>query len=185
MSSSQSEVRRTAVYRLFDSGDQLLYVGVAHDPKMRFRQHRREKWWWPQVAVREVEWFTDRAGALAAEEWAIERERPRYNEAGVQWPVYLLGEVPAATMTMTEFRSDPISTIDAIAGGGPPVVLTRKQRPLVVLVPYSEQLKRPTERDPSATGPESAQSGEDLAGDRRRDGGALHPRSADRQGAAR
>ncbi|MGW0575149.1 GIY-YIG nuclease family protein [Streptomyces sp. NPDC002920] len=130
---------RTALYRLYDSGDSLLYVGIAKDPKVRFGQHRHDKIWWPEVAVREVEWFATREQALQKEAQAIQRELPRYNDAGVQWPHHLLGSAPARIMTMTEFRSDPISTIDTVAATGEPIVLTRKQTPLVVLVPYFDR----------------------------------------------
>lgn len=137
--------RETALYRLYDSADQLLYVGIATDPKVRFGQHRREKTWWPEVAVREVEWFSDRARALKEEARAIERELPRYNDVGVQWPHHSLGEAPAKVMTMTEFRGDPINTIDDVAVTGQPIVLTRKQKPLVVLVPYFACPERQTD----------------------------------------
>lgn len=70
---------RTAVYRLFDAEAQLLYVGVAVDPRVRWGVHAREKTWWPEVAHRTVEWFDDRPSAEAAEVAAIVTEAPRYN----------------------------------------------------------------------------------------------------------
>ncbi|MFC9700900.1 type II toxin-antitoxin system prevent-host-death family antitoxin [Streptomyces sp. NPDC056943] len=135
--------RDTALYRLYDVEDRLLYVGITGDPKVRFTQHRKEKPWWAEVALREVEWFSTRSDAERAEQRAIRREVPRYNDAGVQWPHHLLGQAPAAFMTMTEFRAEPIKTIDEVATTGQPLILTRKARPLVVLVPYLEP--KPTE----------------------------------------
>lgn len=80
---------RTALYRLYDEHNQLLYVGVTSDPDQRWESHRAEKDWWPQVRVREIEWVSDRAEALAREAQEIAKRRPRYNShRGWQ---YLLG----------------------------------------------------------------------------------------------
>lgn len=71
-----------AVYRLFDSSDDLLYVGISNDPDERWRAHR---WgpdrmpWVEQVGRRTVEWQTSRAAALEMEAQAIKSERPKYN----------------------------------------------------------------------------------------------------------
>lgn len=70
---------RTALYRLYDATDALLYVGIASDPKTRWWTHANEKTWWPQVARREVEWFMTRPAAEAAEVAAIVTELPRHN----------------------------------------------------------------------------------------------------------
>ena len=70
---------RTALYRLFDSRGDLLYIGIAADPERRQKEHAGNKAWWPQVAVHSVEWHDTRDLALAAEARAIQAERPRYN----------------------------------------------------------------------------------------------------------
>ncbi|MYU24609.1 GIY-YIG nuclease family protein [Streptomyces sp. SID8352] len=70
---------RTALYRLYDVDDQLLYIGIAVDPETRMRVHSREKTWWPLVAQRSIEWFTDRPAAEAAERSAIITEQPVHN----------------------------------------------------------------------------------------------------------
>lgn len=85
--------RRTALYRLYDEAAQLLYVGIAFDPRVRGYHHKKHKPWWPDVARREVEWFENRHKAEAAERQAIATEKPRYNVAGVPNP--LLVEVVA------------------------------------------------------------------------------------------
>ena len=69
---------KTSLYRYFDASDQLLYVGIAHNPFRREKQH------WPsrdmsQVRYIELEWFDDRGGASAAERHAIQTERPVWN----------------------------------------------------------------------------------------------------------
>ena len=70
---------RTALYRLYDIDDRLLYIGIAVDPETRMRVHSREKTWWPLVAQRSIEWFTDRPAAEVAERVAIVAEKPVHN----------------------------------------------------------------------------------------------------------
>lgn len=82
---------RTALYRLFDQGGALLYVGVSHKPDVRWGQHSEEKEWWPAVDRRAVEWHETRAAAERAELAAIVAERPLHNVAGT----------PAAKITAT------------------------------------------------------------------------------------
>ncbi|MFE9286691.1 GIY-YIG nuclease family protein [Streptomyces olivaceus] len=72
-------VTRTALYRLYDIDDRLLYIGIAVDPETRLRVHSREKTWWPMVAQRSIEWFADRPAAEAAERSAIVTEKPVHN----------------------------------------------------------------------------------------------------------
>lgn len=72
-------IERTALYRLFDATDQLLYVGIAEDPKRRWQQHAGDKAWWSQVARRDVEWLATRGAAEALERAAIVDERPLHN----------------------------------------------------------------------------------------------------------
>lgn len=70
---------RTALYRLYDEAGVLLYIGISHQPDVRFEQHSKVKDWWPQVARREVQWFDDRPSAAAAEADAIRTEDPEHN----------------------------------------------------------------------------------------------------------
>lgn len=72
--------RQTAVYRLFDAEDVLLYVGMTHDLYMRFNSHRAQKLWWPYTGYATVEWFANRAGARRHEAMAIVEEQPRFND---------------------------------------------------------------------------------------------------------
>ncbi|MGW6016031.1 GntR family transcriptional regulator [Streptomyces sp. NPDC055210] len=74
--------RRTALYRYFDAGDNLLYIGISNDPDFRWKAHlhepRRDNW--PKLVKRRtIEWHDSREEALAAEEQAIRTERPRCN----------------------------------------------------------------------------------------------------------
>ena len=67
------------VYRMYDESDTLLYVGCTHELEERLAAHRRQKSWTARAVRVDVQQFDTRADALAAEEAAIRRERPRYN----------------------------------------------------------------------------------------------------------
>lgn len=73
--------KQTALYRLYDLSDELIYVGISTDPSTRWSYHAGEKTWWPQVARKTVEWFPLRSEAEQAEIAAIAKEGPRYNVA--------------------------------------------------------------------------------------------------------
>ncbi|OPC84191.1 hypothetical protein B4N89_27605 [Embleya scabrispora] len=72
---------RTAVYRFFDAGDALIYVGIATNPRRRWADHTSQSPWWGQVVTREVEWFDTRDEAESAEALTIAHDRPRWNVA--------------------------------------------------------------------------------------------------------
>lgn len=69
----------TALYRLYDQDGRLMYVGISSIPEERWRGHRRDKPWWPQVARKSVEWHATLAAARAAERSAIKTELPVHN----------------------------------------------------------------------------------------------------------
>jgi predicted GIY-YIG superfamily endonuclease len=69
----------TALYRLFDSEQRLLYVGITNSPAKRWEQHAETKFWWPDVAQKTVEWLGTRVHADRAERKAIKEEKPLYN----------------------------------------------------------------------------------------------------------
>lgn len=71
---SATMIKRTALYRLYDANDALLYVGITYHPTERFAQHRKESHWWHQVARREVTWHEHRPAAQDAEKRAIQEE---------------------------------------------------------------------------------------------------------------
>ncbi|MFJ7999002.1 GntR family transcriptional regulator [Streptomyces sp. NPDC096310] len=70
---------RTALYRLYDADDRLLYVGISRTPEDRWKRHDLFKWWWPKVARKTATWLPNWADALKAEAAAIREEKPRFN----------------------------------------------------------------------------------------------------------
>ncbi|MFH9574235.1 GntR family transcriptional regulator [Streptomyces sp. NPDC017454] len=71
---------RTALYRLYDAENRLLYIGITSDPKARFISHATYKNWWTQVTQKNVTWLEGTwRQALAAEAAAIRDEKPRFN----------------------------------------------------------------------------------------------------------
>lgn len=81
VSEPDPRARRAAVYRLYSSDGELLYIGSAYDPETRCKRHRNKPWW-PQVARRTEEWFEHRLTAYDAETKAIAADRPKHNVAG-------------------------------------------------------------------------------------------------------
>jgi predicted GIY-YIG superfamily endonuclease len=69
----------TALYRLRNNADDLLYVGISGDPLRRWTQHAADKEWWPEVSHFNIAWFERREAALAAEAAAIRTEKPVHN----------------------------------------------------------------------------------------------------------
>ncbi len=67
------------LYRLFDEGDRLLYVGITLSPADRFAAHRADKTWWNDVATIRLQHLPDRESLEEAEREAIQVEDPRYN----------------------------------------------------------------------------------------------------------
>lgn len=69
---------RHCVYRYYDAGGRLLYVGLSADPHARFAAHRKTAWA-AECARIELHWLPSRSAARAAEKHAIRMEAPAYN----------------------------------------------------------------------------------------------------------
>lgn len=69
----------TTLYRLYDSADQLLYVGIAEHWGTRFNRHHETKPWFAEVANVRLEQFATRDEALRAEADVIRAEHPQHN----------------------------------------------------------------------------------------------------------
>lgn len=68
-----------AVYRIFDAEGGLLYIGTSPNPMNRMHDHASRKVWATRIASVRVEWFTNKADAMAAEITAIAAEGPEWN----------------------------------------------------------------------------------------------------------
>jgi predicted GIY-YIG superfamily endonuclease len=73
----------TAVYRLFDAADRLLYIGVSLNPYLRLSHHQSQQEWGSEVVRTELAEFESREAVLEAEATAIRTEAPVYNVIGV------------------------------------------------------------------------------------------------------
>lgn len=72
------------VYRCYNAGGRLIYVGCTGMVQQRLDQHRISSWWWPQVARTRVLVFPNKDYALWQERIAIGEENPRWNIKGRQ-----------------------------------------------------------------------------------------------------
>ena len=70
---------QTSLYRYFDREGALIYVGVTSRGATRNVEHNTTKGWWQYVAHQQVEHFSTRAAALAAEKRAILAFGPPFN----------------------------------------------------------------------------------------------------------
>lgn len=71
---------KTYLYRLFNSGNDLLYVGVTSGLTARFADHKHSKPWWDDVHTMAITVHETREAALAEEAKAIALETPEHNQ---------------------------------------------------------------------------------------------------------
>jgi hypothetical protein len=70
------------LYRHFDGHGNLLYIGVSIHAINRLGQHRASAEWFQAIERVEIQKFSTREEAEAAEMAAIAAEKPRYNKIG-------------------------------------------------------------------------------------------------------
>lgn len=70
---------RFVLYRCFDNGGRLIYIGQTADLPRRVQQHRKGSWWWSMVARVRLQVFADRIDMEWAERAAIGSEQPAFN----------------------------------------------------------------------------------------------------------
>lgn len=78
----------TAVYKLYDTFGDLIYVGITIDPETRFKKHSYDKWWWPTVHRTEIEWTLSFRIAEHVESQLIETHQPKHNVRGSEKQAY-------------------------------------------------------------------------------------------------
>lgn len=94
--------RPTALYRMYDEGGSLLYVGISLRMAQRLSEHRADKEWWPEIGTVKLEHFDQRNKAEEAERHAIARENPRYN---IRRPPVLAAPVKPPTLSPKVLKS--------------------------------------------------------------------------------
>ncbi|QDF19934.1 endonuclease [Mycobacterium phage ThetaBob] len=67
------------LYRIFDSSEQLLYVGASLHIFQRISSHRKNILWWKDATTIRMERFDSEQELLDAEVMAIQFERPLHN----------------------------------------------------------------------------------------------------------
>lgn len=73
------KLEETDVYRLYDAGDSLLYVGIGSSARERWLDHAKTKAWWSDVVRERTVRYPFRGQALAVEQSAIRHENPKHN----------------------------------------------------------------------------------------------------------
>jgi hypothetical protein len=96
--SNEGEQRETAVYRLYDGSDRLLYVGISHNPIARWGTHSGRSWW-PDAARFMIVWHSTRRSAAKEERAAIQSESPLHNIQGTEQGRLATGMAVRAALT--------------------------------------------------------------------------------------
>jgi predicted GIY-YIG superfamily endonuclease len=81
MSDIEDSPKLVAVYKLFNSNGELIYVGKSVDLRERFSQHKNNSSWWGEVAEKTALYFDTEWEALAVEAELIQKESPKYNKS--------------------------------------------------------------------------------------------------------
>jgi len=107
-----------AVYRMFDRGGHLLYVGMTGRATNRFSTHS-DRSWFPQVEMITLEWHATFAEAKLAEARAIGSEDPRYNIKGTSGrPPRVRGPQAAepSKVSAADLLNDALMVLDGAPG---------------------------------------------------------------------
>jgi predicted GIY-YIG superfamily endonuclease len=75
------DTHRQTLYRFFDSGNQLLYVGISNNWITRLNQHYKHSEWFSDVVSATFQHFETREEVEAAEKLAIQTEGAIHNKA--------------------------------------------------------------------------------------------------------
>lgn len=137
---------RTALYRLYGADNVLLYVGIAGKPDSRWKQHSRQKEWWPKVTRKTLAWYETRAEAEAEELAAMAAERPVYNvagsphrpEPGSPLRPHTTAPFPGGVSSDTA-RRNLFELLNEVRYQSKHVMITRRGKPVAKLVPLSDE----------------------------------------------
>lgn len=102
-----------ALYRFFDSADDLLYIGICREPLKRWYTHAGKSWW-PRVETFRVVWFPSRTEAERAEMEAIRAEHPPHNTVfnGVPYNSTRFPGARLYELTQERFGDQPFCLLD-------------------------------------------------------------------------
>jgi predicted GIY-YIG superfamily endonuclease len=93
-------VSEQRLYRLWDSSDKLLYVGISKSAMQRIEQHLQSQPWAKDIARMTIELHPDRRSAEKAERIAIATENPIHNKRRYEMPDIPLDDLwPALSVT--------------------------------------------------------------------------------------
>ena len=90
---------KTYLYRLYNSSDELLYVGITRDLFSRLSTHRVVQSWWSSVDYYSVKEFKNREEAASMESFLIATAQPEHNK--------IPGVKPKTPETLSEPRTRP------------------------------------------------------------------------------
>lgn len=139
----------TALYRLYDAAERLLYVGISTQPETRWTQHATDKPWWSLVRRRAVEWHPDRAAAEGAERSAVQTEEPLYNTAGARTSLLAAHFPVGGRMTQAQARLRIADVLDGSQFRSTHTEITRRGKPAGYVVPpewYGEAVEALAEK---------------------------------------
>lgn len=119
---------RTALYRHFNNGGELLYVGISLRAVERLLEHIGGSPWRHEIASFTIEWFESREAALDAERIAIKSENPIFNKTHSTRPKPAPNPeplVPSAMMSVdapdgvvVEIKSEAMALAVSMKAGG-------------------------------------------------------------------
>jgi predicted GIY-YIG superfamily endonuclease len=108
----------TALYRMFDEQNNLLYVGISQNWFDRLATHKAEKIWIDETKSITLDWYADTASAAIAERTAIRWENPKYNKQSVvshtkQWQHFEMLWLPV-NLQRDAFHLDVVTRVNKI-----------------------------------------------------------------------
>lgn len=113
---SQTLDKPQVLYRHFNKGGELLYVGISSRVQQRTAEHAKHSNWYKQVSRIELEHFPDRLSVSEAEIRAIAYERPRYNKTHILHRYYReSAETPPRKRWLDHWEDDHFITTNEAA----------------------------------------------------------------------
>lgn len=116
------DLRQHTLYRMYDAGGVLLYVGITATVPARLQAHR-DQFWWRDVHTIRLEHFDTREELEAAEVVAIRSENPLFNVKSRTDPKPSLRKTPQRSLVIDPADWDDFGHVADEAGVGRAQVL--------------------------------------------------------------